>query len=184
MPVSAARVFTEVKHAHEQIYTALKALKSLAAQSGSITELANIAHAINQSQKLTADTDKDIRMFLETVKKALCVLWVQSDLSGEPAPIKTDYVTATPSVKMVLSVPSRKTDFASYAKLMTHLGVPQHLWDMPEGQSVVADVHYPGFVDYVSSLVEQGAPLPPGCDPAKLSPVYKVVLNSRKEVLA
>jgi flagellar biosynthesis component FlhA len=181
MPKQAVEVFNTVKRAHEEIYKALKELKVLASQTVDIRDLADIAHAINQAQQLTADTDKDFRLTLETVKKALCVMWTrETDATGEP--IRTLYVTASPSVKMMLSVPSRKTDYENYEKLMRSLNIPEHLWNQPVGESAIVQVHFPGFVEYVSGLVERGEQLPEGCDPKRLVPIYKVTLTSRKEV--
>jgi hypothetical protein len=108
-----------------------------------------------------------------------CLVWVTKE-SDEP--IRTEYVTASPDVKQMVSLPRRRSNPEGYATLMRYLGIAQELWDVDEESHAAVSFHWPGMIDYVSTLLAQGKPLPPGVDPTSTYPVYKLGLRPKREM--
>jgi len=173
----AQDIYTKIKQCHNECYGLVKEL--LASAPKNQEELADIAYALNECTALLKDLGKITNGGSETCQKIACALWSQAE---QTQPIRTDHMTATPRIRYMATLPSRKKDPEGFAALMTHLGIPQYLWDVPEGQPVAAQLNWPGMVELLTQQAEQGLPLPKGVDPSKTYPVYALTIRGRKEV--
>jgi len=141
--------------------------------------LADEAFVLRQLEELADDTRKDCRAVKETIEKCACLLWVEENMntSGRGDPIRGDLCVATPDVKEMASLPRPKTQPEQYGALMTWLGIPLSV----VAQDLVRP-HWPGFTDKISELAATGQPLPPGIDPDKTYPLYKLTTRLRRGV--
>lgn len=180
----AVDLFSVVKQAHANTYQQLQILKRAIAKTGDIKELCDVVYALKEALKFAEDIEREVQSLEQVSVKITCGMWVQ--LPGDPAPIKTDYCTGSPDVKMIASCPSPKRDPANYDKLMQHLGVPRHLYEMGLGEEAegkrVVDLFWPGLVDYVTNELTAGRPQPPGLDMTRTFPKYVMACRGRKGV--
>ena len=144
-----------------------------------LKELADYAHAMHEAAQMLEGMEKKARQQRALAEQLACVIWVTQCPDGEPHNIKTEYVTATPRVTMIASVPKRSTQPEEFAKLMDYMGIPRHLWE-GEGDAEVVRCHWPGLVTWLSRLAEEGKPLPEGIDISKTYPQYALTLRRRK----
>lgn len=175
MKPSAIEFFKRAVKAHEELFLQITKLSKEIELDRNLFELTDYAYALNEAYKRLDDIAHETKRLRERVTQIVVALWVTTE--GEP--IRTDYVTGIPDVKMMASVPSKNKDPEKYHALMEHLGVPKALYD---GDNDVLRPHWPGLVDYVSELLSQGRPVPPGCNTDKLIPVYKLALRGKKGV--
>lgn len=153
--------------------------KSCAGQPDAMQKLVDVSYFAEKTRQLADMIRKDCQELRDLCDRMVCVLWAQQD-SGEP--IRTEYCTASPDVKMQASLPDRKKQPIEYAAFCDYMGIPRELYCAPDGESPPVQVHWAGMLSYFSALLSQGKPLPPGIDPTKMYPVYKVRLQPRKEI--
>ena len=180
---SAVETYKAVKQLHEEGITWLAELRREVSTLRDVNELADIALAMRESEKLADDLRKQLKQFRETAETACCALWVKEHVNDEEiTSIQTAHVTATPEVTMACGLPSRKKEPENFAKLMEFLKVPLDLCGDEEEAGPVS-VNWPRMVEHLSALQSQGLPLPPGIDPAKRYPIYRLSpMRRRKEV--
>lgn len=177
---TAIQMCLDVKQAHENLYKKLTALRELASNSPDMIELTDISYALHTCEKFVKDSSKEVRALKELIDKIVCAMWVQN---GVHQPIRTEYVTGSPDVKVMAKIPTRRGDPENFKKLMTFLNVPEELWNMGDDEHLPINIHYPGMVDHISALATQGKPLPNGIDPSTTYPLYKLTLRPRKEIV-
>lgn len=146
---------------------------------GNETDIVDLAYATNEMYKWADDVRKQLKQVHEIAERVACLILVTKGV-GES--VKTEYCSASPHVKQMASVPSRKTKPEEFAKLMDHLGIPRQLWDVSDDDEVVRP-HWPGLMAYLTRLGAEGKPLPPGVDPDKTYAVYSLLIRPRKGVL-
>jgi hypothetical protein len=168
-----------VRRAHEDAYNALIALREQAAKSFELEDLTNIAYAVHESNKFADDLEKETRVFHDFLSKKVGALWVAG--SSAPAPIRTEYVTTTPRVKKVATVPSKKKEPEQFARLMTSLGVPQELWNS-DSESAALAIHWPGLMEEITRREAEGLPPLDGIDPTKMYTQFDLTHRGRKGV--
>jgi hypothetical protein len=159
---------------HAEIYRELSQLKEQSLKCGDMQELADRAYALRDMHKYVDDLRKELDQTKSVCERIACLLWAK-DSEGDP--IRTDHCTASPKIKYMASLPSRTRDPEAYANLMGHLGIPDGL--LPED---VVRPHWPGFVNYMTRLAEEGLPLPEGIDVDKTYPVYSLTIRGKKGV--
>lgn len=164
---------------HQVQFQKLNELLKITSSIKNLEELTDIAFSIRKSLDLVEDQRKELNRFVESLEKVIGALWVQN---GDSEPIRTDFVTASPRLKMVATVPSRHKDPEAYAKLMQFYNIPDHLWNVKEEDHPVVSIHWPGLVDDISERTMRGLPLPDGLDPSKMITLYKVTFRQRKEI--
>lgn len=167
----AKSLFTKSRKAHKEIYEELVRIKVFIKQCGRMEEQADVAYAANEAFKLLDDLRKEAQVIRELAEKIGTALWVKVS-NGDP--IRTDYVTATPRVKMTATLPKKSKDPVAYATFMRFLKIPEDIAD-----AEVVRPHWPAVVELLSKLMEEGKPLPPGIDPDKMYPVYKMTLRGK-----
>lgn len=141
-----------------------------------VKELADMAYVMHKSSEMLDMMRKQCDEMEIIAEKIACLIYTQLNMEG---PIRTDHCTATADVKMIASVPKRKTDPEGFYALMDFLKIPR---DMTDGEKEVVRCHWPGLVAHLSELMAEGKPLPPGIDPSKTYPEYRLKLLSRKGV--
>lgn len=177
----AKTLYADVKKAHERQYKRLIALRTEVhemAKQVDLDELADVAFALREIEKLTHDIEKEARLLREFTEKLACAAWVQI---GEAETIKTEYCTATPSVKMMVSLPTRKNQPEQYQQLCLALGIPSELIGDETDPGPVS-VNWPGMVEYLTAKLQKGEPLPAGLDMKKTYNIYKLNIRKRKEI--
>jgi hypothetical protein len=170
-----------LRERHEQVYLKIKELKELASKQGDIKELTDIAYALHECEKFLDAEEKECRNFRETLERVIGALWAKI---GNPEPVRTAHVTASPDIKIMVPMPDRRREPEAYQKLMRSMKVPEELWVAGEGDNEhsVVKPHWPGMVEYVSQLASRGLPLPDGLDPSKTMSIYKLRYRGKKEV--
>ena len=174
----AQELFRKCKVAFTTIYSELMDIRARLKGDSDLETHADIAMAMKSCYKYVDDLRKELKRTQEQSERIACILWLK-DSDGDP--IRTDYVTAIPRIKQMAAIPKRSSSPLEYSRLMTFLGVPEELWGDDAVEEVVR-VHWPGFVEYLTKLAEDGLPMPDGIDPDKTYPVYSLTLRQKKEV--
>jgi hypothetical protein len=153
---------------------ALQAIK----KCSSLEDLADAAYCC----RLIEDTADDIRKRTaetgQLCQRIACALAVATEQVDS---IRTDYVTATPDVKMIASIPRRSTHLEQFAALMAHFGVPASAWE--GGEHAAVQPHWPGVMERINRDLAAGKPLPPGVDPDKTYPEYRLLMRKGKRTV-
>lgn len=140
-------------------------------------ELVDWALALNHSSKFLDDMRKTCNGLEELAEKIACVIYVQA---GNKEPIRTPYATGTPDVQTCVSLPNKNTHPDLWRSLMLHLGVPAEL--VNDANEPVVDMRFKSVVTFLSRQLAEGKPLPPGVDPNKTFPQFRIRLCPRKGV--
>lgn len=177
MHESAKEYYREVKKLYTYHVKNLLKMRGIIEKTSSQEELLDWILALNHSNKFIDEMRKNLNALEELAEKIACLLYIQS---GSTEPIRTQYASGTPDVKLIASLPKRRTQLPEWQKLMSWLGVPAHLVEIEDQHAV--DLHYPGLMAHLTRLVSEGKPLPPGIDPNKMYPEYHITLRPRKGV--
>ena len=179
MKREAIEIFKAIKTARNSIVANLVRLEESVNTGcdGSLLELADIAYALRDTRDMAEDIRKRCDALGKTAQNFACLGAVTLEHGGT---IGTEYVAATPSVKTVVSIPSRKKEPEAFAKLMDHLKVPRELWE--RGEHAAMQPHWPGLMELVSERQANGLPMPPGIDPNKTYAEYSLRMRGRKEI--
>ena len=192
MKKSAQNIYAESKKVHENIYRLMAQLRVEIDKCNNMVELCDYAYAINGTHGFIEDLKKELWNFRELLNKKVCDLWIsfaQKDISSVDRSIRTDYVTATPSIGTAPNIPKSRDNPEEYKKLMDYLGIDISGWPVTETEdeggklNEVVKIHWPGLCSLVTAKLSAGLPAPPGIDISKMSPVYKLTLRKRRDVL-
>jgi len=188
MKESAKTLFRNVKESHEIIYKCMSELRQEVEKCNNYVELCDYAFAVDQSHEYVQDLKVELWKFREFLNKKVDELWLQAAVNGGcsfPRSIHTDYVTATPDIKQAPNIPSQKSDPEAYKKLMDYLNIDVSNWPVKEdgGLSEVVKIHWPGLCNLVTEKMAKGLSAPPGIDISKLTPVFKLTLRKKKDIL-
>ena len=179
MKPEAIEAYRAAKQAHNTCIQQFVKLETMLQDGcrGSKHEVADIAYALRETRELAEDIRKRCDALGKTAQNVGCLLAISS---GNPNAIKTEYVTATPTVRDITSIPKRREQPEQFAALMQFLEVPKNLWD--GGEHAALSVNWPGLVELISKRSSDGLPLPPGIDPEKTYPEYSLRMLGKKEV--
>lgn len=192
MKKSAQNIYSESKKVHENIYRLMAQLRVEIDKCNNMVELCDYAYAINGTHGFIEDLKKELWNFRELLNKKVCDLWIsfaQKDISSVDRSIRTDYVTATPAIGTAPNIPKPRDNPEEYKKLMDYLGIDISGWPVTETEdeggklNEVVKIHWPGLCALVTAKLAAGSPAPPGIDISKMSPVYKLTLRKRRDVL-
>jgi hypothetical protein len=143
------------------------------------TDAVDVAYAMRETWSLVHDVRKRVYVLQQRAEK-LAVALNLADGSAEN--IKTDYCTATPKIRTIVSIPRRSTDPENFGKLMAWLGVPKDLWDKGDEEKEVLRPHWPGLIDHIADRLQEGKPMPPGVEPNKTYAEYSLVMRGKKGI--
>lgn len=139
-----------------------------------LKDMVNAIYVMREIAKLADDLRKENEGVLHLFENVACAMWVTN---SEAKSIKGALATGTPDVKLALKIPNARTEPEAYAKLMKHFGIP-----MQVVSDKIMKPYWPGLCAYISTLSEEGKPLPPGVDPDKTYPTYKMRIKSYKDL--
>lgn len=157
-------VYRVMHEAHAKMYVALQEIDTTVKHCSNVKELADYAFALRETAAMADDTRKTCEAIQRLAERICCAITVKDGLEG---PVRTDYVTATPTVKMMASLPNKTREPDQYKRLLEHFGL-----DCELAEEDGVRFHWPGMVRHISKLAEEGRPLPPGLDVEKTYPVY------------
>lgn len=143
-------------------------------------DFADDALVWRELEKFLDDARKKCKQSKERAEQIACALWARTSAVEDVDDIRTDYCVAKPNMKQVPQLPSRRGDAEAYKLFMNSLGIRDELIS---GEHEAVHIHWPGMVDYLSSLAEQGLPLPPGTDPSKVYNVYSLHIRKKKDIV-
>lgn len=182
----AQEIYQLAKDAHEMILTRCIELRRTMVNQTAPTNV-NCAYALRESLALIEDTAKQAKQIKELLERLVCLRIIEA---GNADPIKTEYCTATPDVKICAAIPTFEKDRTSYEKLMTYLGIDPVLWDtgkflteLGEIETEVVKVNWPGFQDFITRLAAEGSPVPDGIDASKCYSIYRLLMRKNGPVL-
>jgi hypothetical protein len=175
---------------HHNVYVLTEKLRALIGEvhaKGDIQELSDIAYALNECTKMLEDSRKSINQVKTQLDALICAEWVKSGVAER---ITTPYCYVHPNVKMVVQVPHRATKPERFEAFMKAFNIPESLWkfrneagEIDLERTEVVRMHYPGVVEYISKLLEDGKPLPPEIEQGtEKYPVYSLKILGRKGV--
>lgn len=166
------QLLDDVEATYQRIYSLVSRVNAAAATCNDLTDLADLCFVAGEGVEHCDDLRKECQKMKDNATYRLYFMWLHEQ-TGEP--IRTEYCTVTPSVKMRPELPNRKKNPAEFAKVMEYFAVPKDLWHCETTNDRPAlDFNYNGMIEYVTRLVVDGHPLPPGLDATKLSPIYTV----------
>jgi hypothetical protein len=167
-------IFEIMQDAHARVYEKLTRFHQAACQTNDIQVLANRAYALREIAKFAKDIEKEANKAKQMSERMACLVWAQGE-SNEP--IRTQYCTASPVVKMMAVLPKKHHDPEAYAELMDHMGVSKEA-QLTGG----VRVHWPGMLDLISERLADGKPLPPGIKSDKTYANYSLTIRGKKGV--
>jgi hypothetical protein len=180
-------LYAFVRESHEFIYRELMAHVECI-DSDSMTENADHAYAMREIEKFLDDSRKDVAAQRKLAERAAAIKWSTSPSASDN--IKTDYCTATPDIKTVAKIPTIEKNPDEYTALMDWLQIDPCLRDhgkvldeLGERETEIVSVKWPAFQDYVTRLVAQGYPPPPGVDPGATWKEYVLRIKKRKPIM-
>lgn len=170
------QIFRTVEEAHMKAMQELLALEQSLPEDNMV-ELADHVYALRESESLADALRIKIGAIKSTCEKLACLLYVVTPNSGGTT-IRTEFCTGKPDLKMGAQFPSMKRDKEGYLAVTDFLNVPREL-----AEKDVFRPHWPGFIELLSDLMTKGMPLPPGIDPNKTYPIYKLTVTRKKHPL-
>lgn len=176
MQSEAIKIVEHTKKAYIDIYTVLVEIGGDDAFKGmlDLNELVDWCYALKKCSERLDEMRKTLDKKVRLLESLVCVLWVKAD---NPDPIRTEYTTATPRIKMMSEAPSKKRDEEAYNKVLQYFGATQEAIDTDALRP-----HWPGLVECCTRLAEQGKPFPAGIDPEKMYPIYSVMTRQIKNL--
>ena len=138
-------------------------------------DLADAAYAARELETMADAIRKRAKANKELAERICCMICA---LTSDVDPIKTEFVTASPGIRTVASLPHRSTDRENYALLMDYLGIDRKHWEGVEHACV--QPHWPGVMEDINTLLAAGEPLPPGVDPSKTYAEYSLRMRGVK----
>lgn len=165
----AKALYGQARATHWVEHDALVRLDQALKGSGDLNAHVDVIYALKQCSKLFEDLRKECDKHVEDLIKKACALWCAQ---GDATSIRTEYCTATPSVKQTVVTPKEGTP--EYKLLLDYFGVPEGTPFRP---------HWPSMRDRVAKDMAEGKPVPPGCDPNQTQTIFAMKCLKRKPIL-
>lgn len=170
-----------VQRMHRVLYAHFGKIETVAKSSDlSQGDRADLAYLMREIAALCDDCRKEAKTKRELLDRIICLVWTkqcEDDPDETSRSIKGEIATATPRIRLSFKPPHPRDP--EYVTLLSYFGIDDH---------VIADgalrPHWPSMTAYLSKLMEEGKPLPPGIDPSDTYPIYATTLTkrTRKEV--
>lgn len=142
-------------------------------------DLVDMAFLMRKAMELAEDLRKELRGTKEFLERFICLRWLVDAKGVNDADvdmcIRGKLATGTPRVRTTASLPLETKDPKAYYAFMKRIGV--------FGQAIrrgLVRPHWPSVTDYLSDLMAQGKPLPPGIDRDRTYSTYQVVMRENK----
>jgi hypothetical protein len=138
----------------------------------SISNLVDLGYLLRERARLAEQERKEIEACLREVSKTICIKLVTRGLNNPDdldMTARGELATATSRVKQEPIVPKAGTE--EYDALTRSLGIVDPLR--------LSRIHWPSFVEYVTSTLEQGGNLPEGIQESEVFTSYDVTYRKR-----
>lgn len=168
----ALALYKECESFHLKLTKAAVDLESKVVACGAVKDQADASLVARETAKMMEHCAKQLRRLEYLSTQVCCALWASTPNASHR--IKTEYCTASPSVTYKPVIPSYSKSHEKYVEAMRSLGVPEAAIE-----SGCLQFHWGRLCEYVTSLVEQGLPCPPGINLADSAP--KFTLNARSK---
>ena len=132
-----------------------------------VGEVCDIVASLKKAEDLAKDTKTELLQAREKFEQVACALYVRAGDLGEP--IRTDWVTGSPSSKSIPRLPTYKKSPEEYVALCKFFGMSDDVIS-----SDAFRPHFPGIVEVVTACENAGKPLPPGISKDSLTTVFVV----------
>lgn len=136
--------------------------------------LADLNYVMKRCETIADDLRKTYKLVKNAAEKTICYLWVKQ-ASGEP--IRTEFCSASPDLKIVIAIPAPGRDQLAYEECLASMGVPKELINFG-----VVNIKWGNFVEYCTYLASQGKPLPKGNE-EKTYNVYRTTIRAKRPIL-
>jgi hypothetical protein len=176
MRPEAVELFKRARALHEEAVRMCLTARNDAKKCADTEELADLAFACRKTCDFLTETMKLVRQLGVLSEKIAATVHIAT--CPNQRSIHTQYVVATPNVKVMASIPRPDSSPKEYAEMMEFFGVPENLWK-GRTHALVKD-HWPGVMEELTRLQAEGKPLPPGLDPEKSYAEYTLTLTGRK----
>lgn len=173
-------LYREMHRFFSSFYADIENIKGATVNVVEMNEQADLSYVLREVGKLLDDLKKEVEKASKQATALACADWMKQVRDGEfsSEKIKTEYVTATPDIKVGCSLPKLSTDPDNYYELMDFLGIPREV-----SEKDFIRIHWPNFVEFISKLQQEGRPIPPGIDKEKTFNFYKLEMRRRKGIL-
>lgn len=179
MNPATKELYQAASQLHAKTYGLLAELALALTKETDVAEVADVAFAMREMSKLLHEVEVRSNAVGESAQRLACAIAIRDEIEE----IKTEYVTAQPDLKLNAKLPSPKTEFEAYAKLMRYLKVPEELWNVGPERRRAVDLQWPGMVEYLTDKAQRGEPLPDGVAAADTKPLFRLLMRRRKGVL-
>lgn len=174
MHKSVIDLFRHVKEWYTHTYQELTKVKDMLQAAKTPEEATDIAYAMREMHKWCDDIRKEMMRLKEVGDRIACLYWVMNPTDES---IRTDYCTAVPKIQQQAKVPKLHTDPDAYFALMDFLKVPHAV-----AKAEIVRPYWPAVVELLSTMAEEGRPLPPGIDPNGARPIYCLSIRGKRSI--
>ncbi len=139
-----------------------------------IADIVDIAFAMKKCSELADDMRKCCNAVVQHFSRLICL--ASGELSvTKVVPIRSEHVTATPQVKMMRGLPSKRKEPEEWANLLKYFGVSQELLD-----TGIVKESYNGMIDFITKQLGEGKNLPPELQNRKEYAIYSCRFRQNK----
>lgn len=177
MNLKAQSVYRKLQKTYAQILPQLIELSKQLDDETSHSEMADIGYMAREFVKVAEELTKKGKQLHEKSQLSLCSSLMRHNTMDK---IKTEYCSATPDIKQIVSAPSLRSNPEAFKKLMVDYFGIDPIFCM-EFEAVRPN--YNGVNDLVTSLTNSGDPLPDGLTPSVVHDRFVVTYRKRKGVL-
>ena len=164
---SYTRLFTDIIRMKKSVQPMLAA--------GDIKGLADLNYCVKVCEKMMDELRKAYKNVRGSSEQSVCFLWIKQE-EGNRGPVRTEYCTVSPDLRIVPKVPSARQDPGAYVEFCMELGLPQDVAEFG-----VFSVAWPELVEYTTWLATQGQPLPKGAE-EKMQNIYTTRVLGKKPI--
>lgn len=155
MQPNLVKIYQTTTAAHAEIYSQLLPIEKELPAIRDMKELADTALALSKSAQYLDTLRKEVERAQKKAERLACLLYLESAVAS--GPIKTPYVTASVDSKECFSIPKKASEPEKWKAMMEFVGMNE---EFINGPNELARVHWPGLMQQISDLQEQGRPLP------------------------
>jgi len=143
-------------------------LRQTGATKPDLEALVDSIYALKEAAAALEDIRREVKKLYEFFERLACMCWT---LKGDYEPIRTEKCTGSPEVKQTVVTP--KYGSPEYELMREYFKIPEGVPFRP---------HWPSMLERISEDIAKGGNIPPGCDPSKMLPQYRVTIRNKKGV--
>ena len=155
----ALALYAQVKETHESVFVNMQRAKEAVRELQNLEQIVDVIAVLKKSDELLKDTKSQVAALTAKLQEIACKLYMQHGASNIGEPIRTEWVTGTPDIRVKPSLPSFKLNPTMFIAMCNDLGYP-----LEAGDAEMFRPHYPSVMTYLSKLQEQCKPMPAWVD--------------------